>query len=263
MPALARFKTAHAELMRAYVSAVATASHVRRTFRSSSQRPWSFQGAMSDPMATADLLAMVQRLYPFEAADLTYDKLLGVLRRMGAVHRALRIMPVLEYDAVGDRLHVVDPLARLFLTSTNRQALVADLPDRGRDIKLDKGKVFQAEFDERVLALYGKVCAVCPITRPELITVVRLSRPPWLHAKSPGYGLPLCRSHAQAFKKDLLAFEPETTKIVCIDPVGSNIVRQDLSHLPARPTRSALEDAWRKSGWRLSMIWGDSQTEMD
>ena len=67
----------------------------------------------------------------------------------------------------------------------------------------------------------------------------------------PEFGLPLCHNHAYAWKRDLLAFEPETTTVVCVDPVEYNVIRKDLSHLPARPARVALDHAWR-----LSAIWG-------
>lgn len=42
-----------------------------------------------------------------------------------------------------------------------------------------------------------------------------------------------------------MAFEPETTKVMAVDPVAINIVRADLTHLPVQPDRSALELAWK------------------
>lgn len=182
---------------------------------------------------------------------------------MGAVHRELRVRPVLEYDAVGERLHVVDPLVRLYLISSDRQSLIRYLPDRGKDIKGSFKNVYQVRFSERVVERYGEACAVCPVTRSELITVVRLENPEFGYSTAPEYGLPLCRNHAIAWKKDLFAFEPETTKIACINPIAINISRYDLTHLPELPARSALEHAWRYSGWRLDMIWGEDRSDIE
>jgi len=213
---------------------------------------------LREGIPAARLLEAVQRLYPFEAADLDYDELIGALARLGAVHRTLRVRPVLEYDAVGDRLHVVDPLARLYWTSPDGQSLIDYLPDQGRDTEQAESRVSQRQLDDNVLVRYGHECAVCPVSRPELIAVVRLANPPYGHGTDPEYGLPLCLNHADALKNDLMAFEPETTRVFCADPVALNITRKDLTHLPGRPSESALQSAWRYSGWRLNVIWGSS-----
>jgi len=217
---------------------------------------------LQEGIPAARLLAEVRRLYPFEASKLTYDKLIVELGKMGAVHRELRVQPILEYDAVGERLHVVDPLARLYMMSTDRQSLISYLPDRGRDIEGSLKNVYQVRFREKVLERYGEVCAVCPVTRLELITAVRLQNPQFGYSTAPDYGLPFCRNHAAAWKKDLFAFEPETTRIICIDRVAINITKDDLTHLRALPKQSALEHAWRYSGWRLDTIWGDDSTDV-
>ena len=102
---------------------------------------------------------------------------------------------------------------------------------------------------------------MCPVTRPELLTAVRLENPQFGSSNAPEYGLPFCWNHAEAWEKDLFAFEPETTKITGVDLIAINIVREDLTHLPALPTRSALEHAWRYSGWRLDKLWGGDHAD--
>lgn len=203
------------------------------------------KSAVSDGIPASKLLESVQNLYPLEAANLTYDGLLKGLNRLGSVHRAVQARPVLEYDSVGERLHVVDPLVRMLLLSIDSASLIRYLPDEGRDIETDR-----EDFERAVKAHYGVVCAVCSVSYPALLQAVRLARPPFGYATAPEYGLLLCRNHAQAWRLDLLAFEPKTTKVRCDDPVLMNVMRDDLTHLRVQPAQTALGAAWRSS--RLS-----------
>lgn len=198
--------------------------------------------AIRDGIAASDLLATIQNLYPFETAGLSYEELLEGLGNLGALHRAIRARPVLEYDPAGERVYVVDPLARLLLTTIDTESLVVYLPDEGRDIESDASAY---RFAENVRRLYGTACAICPTTEPNLIQVVRLATPAFGYEVAPELGLPLCLNHARAWNTRLVAFEPETTKVMATDPIAINIVRADLTHLPVQPDRSALEVAWK------------------
>ncbi len=198
--------------------------------------------AIRDGIAASDLLASIQNLYPFETAGLSYEELLEGLSNLGALHRAIRARPVLEYDPVGERVYVVDPMVRLLLTTIDAESLVGYLPDEGSDIESDENA---RRFGENVRHLYGIGCAICPTTEPDLIQVVRLATPAFGQETSPKLGLPLCLNHATAWNRYLVAFEPGTTKVMTVDPVAINIVRTDLTHLRAQPNRSALEIAWR------------------
>jgi hypothetical protein len=208
--------------------------------------------AIRDGISASELLTTVQRLYPLEAADLTLGALLKGLNKLGSVHRAVRASPVLGFDAVGERLHVVDPLVRLFLTSSEEESLTTYLPDQGCDIETDTTR-FAREVTER----YGESCALCPTTRQELLRVIRLASPPVGEATSPEFGLPLCRNHARAWTLGLFAFQPDTTKVISVDPVAINIEHDDLSHLKAQPARAALEQAWEFRAWRLRNLSDD------
>jgi hypothetical protein len=207
---------------------------------------------ISDGIAVSDLMETIHNLYPFEAAEISYDDLVKGLDRLGSLHRAIRARPVLEYDSVGERLHVVDPLARLLLTSSGAASLVKYLPDEGKDIESDDNSL--ETFVDNVMALYGKACAICPVTYSELIEVVRLASPSFGFATAPELGLPLCSNHAWAWRNSLLAFEPETIRVMSLDPAAMNITREDLSHLPAQPSLEALEVAWRSVRWRASQL---------
>jgi hypothetical protein len=200
------------------------------------------KSAIRDGIHASKLFETMQNLYPFEVAELTYDDLLKGLNKLGSVHRAVQARPILEYDSVGERLHVVDPMVRLLLASIDTESLIRYLPDEGSDIETN-----QYHFGQAVKLRYGQGCAICPISDPSLIEIVRLARPPFGYATAAEYGLPICLNHAEAWRRDLLVFEPGTTKIVSRDPVAINIMRDDLTHLRAQPAREALEARWNRS----------------
>jgi hypothetical protein len=213
---------------------------------------------ISSGIAASDLLESIHNLYPFEAAEMSYDDLIKGLDKLGSLHRAIRARPVLEYDSVGERLHVVDPLVRLLLTSSDAASLTKYLPDEGSDIE-----TYADPFEQNVKMLYGNACAICPTTHPDLIEVVRLAPPAFGFATAPELGIPLCSNHAQAWLHDLLGFEPKTTRVMSFDPNALNITREDLSHLPAQPALSALEHAWLSIQWRAKDLRPVSEASTD
>jgi hypothetical protein len=215
-------------------------------------------GQISGGIAVSDLLASIHSLYPFEAAKLTYEELTRGLDTLGSLHRTIRARPVLEYDSACERLLVADPLVRLLLTLLGGDSLIKYLPDEGRDVEKDANL-----FEQKVKALYGNACAICFTTHQELVEVVRLAAPEFGFETAPELGIPLCRNHAHAWRKDLLAFEPETTRVMSVDPAALNIAREDLSHLPAQPALSALEHAWSAARWALDKLRPVSETSAD
>jgi hypothetical protein len=200
------------------------------------------EGQIRDGISTGDLLAAIQELYPYETSDLTEERVEKALSRLGSVHRTVQASPVLGYDASGARLHVVDPLFRLFLTTSNEDSLINCLPDQGWDTEPREDS---EAFAGAVRELYGNACAVCTVSNPVLVTVRRLSKPPLGHGRDPRYGLPFCLNHAKAWDLCEFGIEPDTTKIVGDDVLADNLVRADLTHLKTPPEPAALEEAWR------------------
>jgi hypothetical protein len=197
-------------------------------------------GDRGEGLTVDALLEAMKRLYPYEAASLERKDLRSALAEVASVDRVLKTSPVIAFDPMEERLHVVDPLVRLYLRRVGGDALTQYLPDEGRDIEVDRRR-----FDRRVLDRYGRACAVCGIEVPGLIRVVRLDEPDVGDDMSrPDFGLPLCLTHAAAWENDQFSIDPETTHVVYDGAAALNIMRDDLTHLPAQPSTAALRDSW-------------------
>lgn len=88
---------------------------------------------LSTGLGVDALFQATMQLYPNEGSALSRSNVLYGLDRISGIHRNMRIGPVFGFDASGERLHVVDPLARLFLSVSNQASLVRLLPKEGND----------------------------------------------------------------------------------------------------------------------------------
>jgi hypothetical protein len=86
-----------------------------------------------DGLTRSDLFDRIKELYKYEAASFTPLDLLHGLDQLQAAHRILRATPVLGYDPVHERLHVVDAAVRLSLANGANDSLIQSLPREGED----------------------------------------------------------------------------------------------------------------------------------
>lgn len=206
--------------------------------------------SVRDGLPLDELLASILSLYKYEAHGYSLGDLRHGLDRVQGVNRKLRASPILGFDPVGERLQILDPLARLFLRRDGQESLVPFLPDEGRDTK-----EVSYQFRRRVLAHYGSTCAVCSVQEPQLLWAVRLSDPSGSDISAPEYGLALCGNHRIAWNADLFGVDPATSEVVCPSRSALGITREDLRHLPAQPSHSALVHAMQgKLRERYSML---------
>jgi len=189
-------------------------------------------------MSLDELFAKIKDLYKYEASEYSPGDLRHGLERAQSVNRKLRASPILGFDSVGERLQIMDPVARLFLRTDGQEKLVPYLPHEGRDTQEASHR-----FRQRVLDHYGSVCAVCSVREPGLLGAVRLSDPLGGDIFAPEYGLCLCANHRLAWERDLFGFDPATTEVVCVKADTLGITREDLRHLQCQPSPSALERA--------------------
>lgn len=115
----------------------------------------------------------------------------------------------------------------------------------------------QRRFRLRALKYYGVQCAVCTITHPSMLDAAHIRPKTKRGSDDPRNGLVLCPTHHRAFDDHLYGIEPSTLRIAFRDADTSykalGVSRKDLSHLPRKPHRTALDWAWKHRGsgtWR-------------
>lgn len=104
-------------------------------------------------------------------------------------------------------------------------------------------------FRLKVYSRYGRKCAVCMVSVPELIDATHLI--PWADGGTddPRNGLPLCVLHHKALDAGLFAFLPASNAIVAHQGLSKQelmILSDDLSHLDQAPHPEAVRFVWER-----------------
>lgn len=110
----------------------------------------------------------------------------------------------------------------------------------------------QSRFKFDILRRYGGRCAVCDLEISALIDGAHILPKGRKGSDDARNGLPLCANHHRAFDADHFGIHPETLEIHVRRTLTSDalrLTRQDISHLPNKPHRAALQARWiyRKS----------------
>ncbi|ROS54084.1 HNH endonuclease [Frigoribacterium sp. PhB24] len=124
--------------------------------------------------------------------------------------------------------------------------LFGGLPEQ--TLRLVQQRTQQRRFKIDVLNRYGPTCALCDITVPRLIQGAHLIPKSIGGADEALNGLPLCLNHHVAFDSFLLRLEPDGSSITYAPGVSKadlHVTRDDLFHLPAAPSASALRKFYR------------------
>ncbi|WP_162237496.1 HNH endonuclease [Arthrobacter sp. Leaf234] len=107
----------------------------------------------------------------------------------------------------------------------------------------------QKRFAFAVLARYKERCAVCPTAVPGLVQAAHLVPKKNKGSDDARNGLAICANHHLALDRGYWGINPQTLAIeVSRKGPGASqlgITVQTLHHLPARPHKNALEQAWR------------------
>ena len=111
-------------------------------------------------------------------------------------------------------------------------------------LRLVKARAEQQAFRSSVLLKQGVGCAVCGIDFPEVLDAAHLI--PKEHNGSDDYrnGLALCALHHRMFDAGMFEIDPRTLNICPVAPHTLEvlkIVKFDVTHLLAKPHRTALE----------------------
>ncbi len=126
-----------------------------------------------------------------------------------------------------------------------------ELVDKGKVVRREVGtRLGQQRFKFHVFKRYGRQCAVCSISVPELLDAAHI-RPKKKHGSDdPRNGLVLCAVHHRALDAGLFAIEPNSLKVHCrASGPDANALRIDhptLGHLSNKPHRHALEWLWNR-----------------
>ena len=106
----------------------------------------------------------------------------------------------------------------------------------------------QQRFQFAVFQRYGRHCAMCGITTPEVLDAAHLHPKAKKGSDHAGNGLVLCATHHRAQEAGLFGIEPETTRIVAREGGVSlgdlGIKFETLQHLPTSPHKDALQWLW-------------------
>jgi hypothetical protein len=124
--------------------------------------------------------------------------------------------------------------------------LFGDLPEQ--TLRLVQQRTQQRRFKIDVLNRYGSTCALCDIAVPRLIQGAHLIPKSIGGADEAINGLPLCLNHHVAFDAFLLRLEPDGSRITYAPGITKDdlqVTREDLFHLPAAPSASALRKFYR------------------
>jgi len=109
----------------------------------------------------------------------------------------------------------------------------------------------QTRFRFEVMKRYGKRCAVCEITYPELLDAAHICPVEENGCDDPRNGLVFCLNHHRAFDRRFFSIDPEALTIR-FDPryAGAEdfaISRASIGHLKKAPHPEALRWAWGKA----------------
>ncbi|MFY9475623.1 MAG: HNH endonuclease signature motif containing protein [Bacillota bacterium] len=105
-----------------------------------------------------------------------------------------------------------------------------------------------------VFKRYGAKCAVCSVSRSEMLQAAHLRPVSEKGSDDPRNGLVLCANHQLAFNAYLFAFDPESLDIVLKPGVTAEelgITVNSLRELSNKPHPEAL--AWRYGFWKRNM----------
>jgi putative restriction endonuclease len=118
-----------------------------------------------------------------------------------------------------------------------------------REVKARPG---QSHFSFYVFQRYGRRCAVCSQSVPEVLDAAHIVPDRHEGSYDPRNGLVLCAVHHRAFDAGLFAIEPDTLALHYRasgpDANSLRIERQTLTHLPKQPHQNALR--WRWTRWQ-------------
>ena len=116
-------------------------------------------------------------------------------------------------------------------------------------LRMVKARADQQAFRSSVLLKQGASCAVCGIGYPEVLDAAHLI--PKEHDGSDDYrnGLALCALHHRMFDAKMFEIDPANLRVCPTEPLdlaSLKIVKVDVSHLPSKPHRKALEWRWER-----------------
>ena len=106
-------------------------------------------------------------------------------------------------------------------------------------------------FRFSVFKRYGAKCAVCSVSRSEMLQATHLRPVSEKGSDDPRNGLVLCANHQLAFNAYLFAFDPESLEIVFKPGVTADelgITVKNLRGLVKKPHPESV--AWRYSYWK-------------
>jgi putative restriction endonuclease len=128
-----------------------------------------------------------------------------------------------------------------------------ELIEKREQVKREvKARPSQQHFSFYVFRRYGRRCAVCNMSVPEVLDAAHLVPDRNQGSYDPRNGLVLCAVHHRAFDTGLFAIEPYTLKLHYKasgpDADALRIDHKTLKHLPKHPHEDALR--WRWNRWQ-------------
>lgn len=148
-------------------------------------------------------------------------------------------------EPTSQRLGRADGLPRFELTT----------PRRSREVSRRERSNNQPLFKFSVLRRYGSKCAVCYVSRVEMLQAAHIRPVSENGSDDPRNGLVLCVNHHLAFDANLFAFDPETLEVVYkpsgVTGVDLGITNESLRHLKNKPHPDAL--MWRHTYWKRNV----------
>jgi putative restriction endonuclease len=127
------------------------------------------------------------------------------------------------------------------------------LTEKRKHVKREvKARPGQSHFSFYVFQRYGRRCAVCSLSVPEVLDAAHIVPDRHEGSYDPRNGMVLCAVHHRAFDAGLFAIEPSTLKLHYnasgLDADALKIDRETLKHLPRQPHEEALR--WRWDRWQ-------------